>query len=291
MGGAEGQVWGWCGCNGVPVLAYIPVSQAHSRSVVPMTLTDAQLGEFHERGILVLPDLFSLAEVAHLRGAFAEVCAEETQANVREKAGGAVRTAMGLHQRHPLFRRLVEDARLVAPARQILGTERLYVQQVKINVKAAFEGEAWQWHYDFATHHHEDGVPRPLALNLHVFLDDVTPFNGPLHFITGSHCHGAHPTFLDDRTTSYDLWCVDRHVVAREVERGELLAATGTAGTVLIFGDLLLHCSPPNLSPHDRRIFSLILNPVDNACTLEQRPDWKHHRDLSAVEMRAGSIA
>jgi len=256
-----------------------------------MTLTDIQLGEFRDRGILVLPGLFSPAEVALLRDAFDAVCAEDTPANVREKDGGAVRTAMGLHLRHLTFRRLVADARLVAPARQLLGTERLYVQQVKVNVKAAFEGEAWQWHYDFATHHHEDGVPRPLALNLHVFLDDVTPFNGPLHFITGSHRHGAHPTFLDDQSTSYDLWCVDREVVAGEAGRGDMFSATGAAGTVLIFGDLLLHCSPPNLSPHDRRIFSLILNPVDNACTREQRPDWKHHRDLCPVQMLEGPIA
>jgi len=139
-----------------------------------MTLTDAQLETFHRDGIVMLPELFSPPEVQALRAAFDAVCGEHCEANVREKRGGAVRTAMGLHLRHPTFARLVRDARLVGPARQILATEALYVQQVKVNVKAAFEGEAWQWHYDFATHHHEDGVPQPLALNLHVFLDDVT---------------------------------------------------------------------------------------------------------------------
>ena len=74
-----------------------------------------------------------------------------------------------------------------APARQLLGTHQLYIQQAKVNAKVAFTGEAWQWHYDFATHHREDGVPEPLALNLHVFLDDVTEHNGPLIFIRGSH--------------------------------------------------------------------------------------------------------
>ncbi|MEM9359998.1 MAG: phytanoyl-CoA dioxygenase family protein, partial [Pseudomonadota bacterium] len=69
--------------------------------------------------------------------------------------------------------------RLVKPAQQLRGDD-LYIQQVKINVKSAFDGEAWQWHYDFATHHADDGVPEPLALNLHVFLSDVTEFNGPL---------------------------------------------------------------------------------------------------------------
>jgi ectoine hydroxylase len=256
-----------------------------------MTLTDPQLSQFREHGILVLPGLFSPAEVTALRNAFDEVRTQDTEANVREKASGAVRTAMGLHLRHPVFARLVRDTRLVAPARQILGTDALYAQQVKVNVKAAFEGEAWQWHYDFATHHREDGVPEPLALNLHVFLDDVTEFNGPLHFVTGSHRHGAQPAFLDTKTTSYDLWCVQRDVVAGLVSRGGLFSATGPAGTALIFGDLLLHCSPPNLSPFDRRIFSLILNPVSNACTRHARPDWKHHKDLTPVAAEAGVIA
>ncbi len=256
-----------------------------------MQLDEQQLAAFHRDGVVLLPGLFSPSEVERLRAAFDVVCGEDTPANVRERKSGVVRTAMGLHLRHPAFAELVRDPRLVAPARQILGTWELYVQQVKINVKAAFEGEAWQWHYDFATHHAEDGVPEPLALNLHVFLDDVTEFNGPLHFITGSHRHGPQPAFLDTQTTSYDLWCVEREVVARLVKDGGLLAATGPAGTGLVFGDLLVHSSPPNLSPFDRRIFSLILNPVSNAYTRDQRPDWKHHRDLTPIEIKRDAVA
>jgi ectoine hydroxylase len=246
-------------------------------------LDSTQMQRFHEDGYLLLPRLFSAGEVAALRTALAEICAEEHPANIREKRGGAVRTAMGLHLRHPVFARLVRHPRLIEPAVQLLGTDRIYVQQVKVNVKAAFEGEPWQWHYDFATHHHEDGVPEPLALNLHVFLDDVTEFNGPLHFIAGSHRHGPQPAFLDTETTSYDLWCVRREVVDGLARAGRLFAAKGPAGTALIFGDCLVHCSPPNLSPWDRRIFSLIVNPIANAYTKSQRPEHKHHRDLSPI--------
>jgi ectoine hydroxylase len=247
-------------------------------------LNEEQLARFRLDGYLRIAELFSPAEVASIGAALESVLEQDSPANVREKGGGAVRTAMGLHLRHPLFTRLVRHPRLVVPAQQILGTEALYVQQVKVNIKAAFEGEAWQWHYDFATHHREDGVPEPLALNLHVFLDDVTEFNGPLHFVRGSHRAGPQPTFLDTASTSYDLWCVGREVVAPLAERGGLFAATGAAGTALIFGDCLVHSSPPNLSPWDRRIFSLILNPISNASTRSERPQWKHHRDLTPVE-------
>ena len=51
----------------------------------------------------------------------------------------------------------------------------------------------------------------------------------------------------------------------------------------MIFGDTMVHGSPPNMSPSDRCIFSLILNPVANAATRQARPDHKHHRDRTPV--------
>jgi ectoine hydroxylase len=154
---------------------------------------------------------------------------------------------------------------------------------VKVNAKEAFTGEQWQWHYDFATHHAEDGVPEPLALNLHIFLDEVTEFNGPLMFIPGSHLDGPAPTALDTATTSYPLWTVGPDVVGSLAERGGLVCPKGPAGTMLIFGDSMVHASPPNMSPWDRRIFSLILNPVRNHATSGKRADHQHHRDTAAV--------
>lgn len=248
-----------------------------------MLLTSEQLERFREDGFLVLPSLFGAEEVAALRAELPALFAEDTPANFREKQSGVVRTAMGLHLRNPVYARLVRHPRLVEPAMQILGDDRLYVQQVKVNAKEAFTGEVWQWHYDFATHHHEDGVPKPLALNLHVFLDDVSEFNGPLWFIRGSHRDGPAPTSLDTATTSYPLWTVADDVVARLVGLGGIVSAKGPAGTGLIFGDSLVHGSPPNMSPFPRRIFSLILNPVSNALTRHQRPDHQHHRDLAPV--------
>lgn len=247
-----------------------------------MPLSDAQLRAFERDGFLVLPSLFSPREVELLRAALVPLFREETPANVREKQSGEVRTAMGLHLRSAIYANLVRHPRLIGPAFQLLG-DRLYAQQVKVNVKAAFDGEAWQWHYDFATHHHDDGVPEPLALNLHVFLDDVNEFNGPLHFIPGSHRHGPAPATLDTASTSYPLWVVERDTVERLVEEHGLFAAKGTAGTALVFGDCLVHASPPNLSPWTRRIFSLIVNPIANRQTTLARPDYKHHRDFSPI--------
>ena len=247
-----------------------------------MKLSETQLDQFDHDGFLVLPALFSADEVEVLCGELDSLFAEDCPENFRERASGEVRTAMGLHLRSAVYGRMVRHPRLLEPAMQIAG-DRLYVQQVKVNAKVAFSGEVWQWHYDFATHHEEDGVPAPLALNLHVFLDDVTEFNGPLWFIPGSHAGGPVGAALDTVTTSYPLWCVDPEKVAELAAERGIVSATGPVGTALIFGDCLVHGSPPNMSPWNRRIYSLIVNPVANAYTKGQRPDHQHHRDLTPI--------
>ncbi len=248
-----------------------------------MRLTAGQLDAFGADGVIALPGLFTPDEVVAITARLPRLFGERVPQNFRERSSDVVRTAMGLHLRDGLFADLVRDPRLVEPAQQILGDDRLYIQQVKVNAKEAFTGEQWQWHYDFATHHHEDGVPEPLALNLHIFLDEVTEFNGPLVFIRGSHLDGPAPTSLDVVTTSYPLWTVAPDVVRPLAERGGLYCPKGPPGTVLIFGDSMVHGSSSNMSPWDRRIFSLILNPTSNRQTTFARPDHQHHRDFTPV--------
>ncbi|MCU1394017.1 MAG: hypothetical protein JWM34_2445 [Ilumatobacteraceae bacterium] len=250
-----------------------------------MRLTDEQLDTYARDGFLVLPELFSADEVAAMDARLPALFDECRPENFRERSSDVVRTAMGLHLRDELFAEIVRDPRFVEPAMQITGEQELYVQQVKVNAKEAFAGEQWQWHYDFATHHREDGVPEPLALNLHIFLDEVTEFNGPLIFIPGSHIGGPVETSLDTVSTSYPLWTVAGDVVKPLAERGGLVAPKGPPGTALIFGDSMVHGSSANMSPWARRIFSLILNPVSNHQTTMRRADHQHHRDFTPVRM------
>ena len=254
-----------------------------------MQLSSQQLNDLNRDGFLILPSLFTHDEVNASQSRMPALLSEDNEANIIEKDSGEVRTAMGLPLRDELIAKLVRHPKLVVPAMQIRD-EPLYVQQVKVNIKAAFSGEIWQWHYDFATHHSDDGVPEPLALNLHIFLDDVNQFNGPLYFIPGSHKYGCHRAFHHTDTTSYPLWVVDRDIVKTLINEAEkinpdkgIVEATGPRGTALIFFDTLVHGSPNNMSPWNRSIFSLILNPISNAYTREIRPDYKHHRDLSKV--------
>lgn len=261
-----------------------PTTIDRQSSADPEALTPEQLDAFDRDGFIVFPERFSRAEVDEINATLEILMAQDVEQNIREKSSGVVRTAMGLHLRDELFARLVNDRRLLVPAQQVLGNTPIYAQQVKVNVKEAFIGEQWQWHYDFATHHHEDGVPEPLALNLHIFLDEVTEFNGPLIFVRGSHADGPAPTSLDTTTTSFPLWTVGPDVVAPLAERGGLACPKGLPGTMLMFGDSIVHGSPSNMSPWSRRIFSLIVNPISNRQRSFRRADHLHHRDFTPLD-------
>lgn len=247
-----------------------------------MRLTDAQLQGLDQDGFLVLPDIFTRDEVEILRAPVPALMAERRPENPFEAGGSAVRNLLSLHRRSEIYARLVRHPRLVEPARQILGDDALYAQQVKINPKQGFEGEGFDWHTDFATHHNRDGVPKPLALNLHVLLDDVTEFNGPLIFVPGSHKREI-PLQKSVDGQKWELWTVPRDAVTRLVHQLGMVSAKGPRGTVLIFGDRLLHVSGQNISPDPRWIFSLILNPVCNAATKDV-PEYAHERDRRAID-------
>ena len=112
---------------------------------------------------------------------------------------------------------MARHPRLVEPLRQLFG-EDVYVHQFKLNAKAAFEGDVWQWHQDYGTWARDDGMPEPRAMNIAVFLDEVMPINGPLLLIPKSHKQGVFEAGHDKLTTSYPLWTLDKETVTRLVD-------------------------------------------------------------------------
>ena len=143
--------------------------------------------------------------------------------------------------------------------------EDVYVHQFKLNAKAAFEGDVWQWHQDYGTWARDDGMPDARAMNIAVFLDEVMPINGPLLLIPKSHKQGVFAAGHDKSTTSYPLWTLDKDTVTRLAADAEgadgvgIVAPTGKPGSVLMFHGNLVHASPPNITPYPRKIVYLTL--------------------------------
>ena len=53
---------------------------------------------------------------------------------------------------------------------------------------------------------------------------------------------------------------------------------------MLMFSSLLVHASPPNISPFGRTIVYLSLCHVDNHITQYKRAEWIAHRDFTPIE-------
>ena len=247
-----------------------------------MPLTAEQLRKFDEDGYIFLPDCFSEEEVSLLRAEAEKIYREDRQEVWREKSG-APRTAFAAHTYNEAFRRLGAHPRLIEPVQQLFG-EPLYMHQFKINAKAPFDGELWQWHQDYGVWARDDGMPEPRAMNISVFLDEVMPFNGPLMFIPKSHKSGVLAAEYDRQTTSYPIWTLDHETVTRLAAEGGIVAPTGKPGGVLMFHGNLVHASPPNITPYPRKIVYLTLCAVSNHITKFTRPEWIAHRDFTPIE-------
>jgi L-proline 4-hydroxylase len=248
-----------------------------------MRLTESQVEEFDREGFLFFPALFSAAEVETLREEVPRLYAEERPENVREKNGNAVRTNFAAHTYNEVYRRLARHPRLIEPAEQLLGGG-IYIHQFKINGKAAFDGDVWQWHQDYGTWYNDDDMPSPRAMNLAVFLEEVNEFNGPLMFIPRSHRQGRLEAGHDVSTTSYPLWTLDHAKITELVEQGGLVAPKGPAGSALMFHCNLVHASGSNMTPWNRTIVYISANSVENPIRRFQRPEYIAHRDFTPIE-------
>lgn len=253
-----------------------------------MKLNAEQLARFDELGYVFLSDCFSEEEITALRNASAAVLEMQRPDIWREK-DGTPRTAFACQQYNEACKLLASDERLVQPVEQLFN-EDVYIHQFKINAKAAFTGEVWQWHQDFPTWHKDDGMPEPRAMNIAVFLDEVMPINGPLMVVPRSHKAGALESSHDTQTTSYPLWTLDQKTVTEMVERNGIVTPTGKAGGVLMFHANMVHGSAGNITPYPRRIVYLTLSAVSNAITNPTRPDFIAHQDFTPLRSTSTSV-
>ena len=254
-----------------------------------MKLTPEQRAQFERDGYLFFPGHFSPEETKALTDAVPDLYSKREAFNVREKGSDAVRTNFAAHLISEPFARLARHPRMVGPVMDLFD-EEVYMHQFKINGKMAFEGQVWQWHQDYGTWLNDDLMPTERAMNVAIFLDDVSEHNGPLMFIPGSHRKGVVDAKHDLTTTSYPLWTVDNDLIAQLVERaggrnGGIVSPKGPAGSMILFHSCLVHASGSNLSPFNRVAVYLSLCAVGNHIRRHKRPEYIAHRDFTPIEM------
>ena len=244
-------------------------------------LTEQQIAHFHKEGWLFLPETFTPEECAFLRDEAVDIYRQDRPEVWREKSG-APRTAFAAHLYNDAYGLLGRHPRMIEPVEKIFG-EPVYMHQYKINAKASFTGDVWQWHQDYGTWARDDGMPEPKAMNIAVFLDEVMPINGPLMLVPRSHTHGVLKAEHDTSTTSYPLWTLDEETVTKLVDQGGIVAPTGKPGGLLMFHGNLVHGSSGNITPYPRKIVYLTLNAVSNYIRKPTRAEWIAHTDFSPI--------
>jgi hypothetical protein len=262
-----------------------------------MTITPKELKQYRQNGYLLKPACFSNREIGIIKAQLEEVFLEDSPRRVMEN-NGLIRSIYGAHADNEIFSRLVRHPKLLETAMQILESE-VYVHQFKINAKLAMGGDIWKWHQDFIFWNKEDGLPEAKVINMTIFLDEVTEFNGPLMLVPGSHNTGTINIEVDGKAGTLDgspewmsnvsadlKYSLSRAVLTRFVSENGIDAPKGVAGSLLLFDANIIHGSAPNMSPFDRTVIIVSYNSTGNLPhTVDvPRPAFLASRDYRALK-------
>jgi ectoine hydroxylase len=252
-----------------------------------MTVSDAQVDEYAEKGWIVLPSLLDETEVSVLNDAVSMLSRRDGPEVAREN-NNAPHVVYGMHLLDERMGMLVRHPALVAAAKKLLG-KQFFVHQSRVNVKQT-DGSIVKWHQDFGTYHRVDGLPKPDGIMIGIFLDDINPCNAPLLGIPGSHKRGivseasVDPSSEDFETVSRYRYDITPETIAELTEEFGVEPIMGPAGSVLLMDLTVVHGSTVNITPLRRVILYLNVSSVDNRGETYERPEYYAARDFSPIQ-------
>jgi len=217
-------------------------------------ISDAQVAQYRRDGFIVVPDLLEEAELAEMHRVIAELIAGaahvEAHTDVYDLEPGhtqqapRVRRIKAPHKVHPVFDRAIRKTAVIAVLQALLGPD-IRLHGSKLNMKSARYGSPVEWHQDWAFYPHTNDD----LLAVGVMLDDMTPENGPLLVVPGTH---QGPVWSHHGEDGRFCGAVDPAEIASEIERAVPL--TGKAGSMSFHHVRLLHGSALNTSERPRKL-------------------------------------
>jgi len=224
-------------------------------------LSTAEIGQFRDTGCLVCPDAVTAAQLAAMRADLAGWIEES-----RAHAGPYGKTfdnrprfdvEPGHNAEKPTLRRVaspteisetyldvMQNGRMLDMLADLIGPD-LRFHHSKINSKLPGSGTIVDWHQDFNYDpHSNDDVVTSL-----LFLDEVTPENGPLMTAPGSHTGPLHSLWHDGIFTG----AMGKQASAAFEKTA--VRHTGPAGSVCFMHARVAHASRANASTGPRSLF------------------------------------
>ncbi|MEK9673088.1 MAG: phytanoyl-CoA dioxygenase family protein [Rhodospirillaceae bacterium] len=237
-------------------------------------VSDAQVAEYCEKGFIVVEDVYSADEIAAMRDSL-DALVESARAvtdhtDVLDLEPGhtperpRVRRIKEPFINVPVYNQMARTPKLLAVLERLLGPA-FRIHGSKINLKSATYGSPVEWHQDWAFYPHTNDD----VLAVGVMLDDMTPENGPMLMVPGSHTGPTYDHHQDGRF----IGAMDPDACPA-VKNAEMV--TGRAGACSFHHVRSVHGSGQNTSGRDRR---LLLYQVAAADAWDIRgfvkaPDW-----------------
>jgi ectoine hydroxylase-related dioxygenase (phytanoyl-CoA dioxygenase family) len=215
-------------------------------------LTDAQRTAYDRDGFIVVPDVFSAAEIEELRRVTDEFVAGSSRVSANDDtydledthsaAAPRVRRLKTPHLIHPAYFRASRNNKVVAILKDLWGSVRF--DTGKLNMKSAGYGAPVEWHQDWAFYPHTNDDLAAVG----IMLDDVDLENGPMMVVPGSH---KGPTY--DHHGPNGRFCGAMEPSRCDIDLSRALPCIGKAGSVTVHHVRAVHGSATNFSGRARR--------------------------------------
>jgi ectoine hydroxylase len=256
-------------------------------------LDASQLGFYQDNGYLTLDQQLAPEELVRCAEELQRLRADEpirkSDEAVIEPESRELRSLFAVHRSNEVLRTLCQHPRLVAIARQLLGSE-VYIHQSRINYKNGFRGKEFFWHSDFETWHAEDGVPAMRMVSCSISLTPNTEHNGPLMLMPGSHhrfvsCVGETPdNHYKASLKRQEVGVPDDASLTQLAHEFGIASPKGPAGSVTFFECNTMHGSNSNITPLPRSNVFVVYNSVENTpqapfCGQHPRPNFIAERE------------
>jgi len=225
-------------------------------------LTQQQIVRYRRDGYLILSGFLSHAIVEELRAEVARLTSGA--ARLRESDGvldlepshrpeaPRVRRIFRPHTVSPAVDGLIRRPDILAVLTALLGPA-VRLHNSKINMKSGGGGSAVEWHQDWAYYPHTNDD----LLALGLLLDDMTPDNGPLLMLGGSHLGPLY----DHHHEGYFRGGID--VERAGIDAARAVPVHAPAGSLTVHHVRLVHGSDINRSGADRRFLLYELAAAD----------------------------
>jgi ectoine hydroxylase-related dioxygenase (phytanoyl-CoA dioxygenase family) len=216
-------------------------------------LSREQIEFYHEHGYLLVENVLSDVELKTLQTItydLIEKSKDITESNdAYDLDEGHSRHTPRLtriklpHKQDPYFWEVLTQSNVTRVLNDLLGEDTTLIT-AKLNTKAPGGGQAVEWHQDWAFYPHTNDD----LLAFGIMLEDVTPDNGPLMVIPGSH----KGPLLSHKHEG--LFCGAVHPDDPLFEQEKAVTLTGKAGSMTVHHVRTLHGSAPNMSDKNRLI-------------------------------------